>query len=294
MAYALSEGIPVIVTAGNQNQDAAGFVPSAYGSLDGVICAGASDQSDSLLAGTNFGDPLDLLAPGENVLTRDDSATSTLVGMSGTSPAAALVAGAVLTELSINGSLTPEEVEAALKASAKPAASGPPLLRTTAAATIAIANPDGPVIPSENPLPLTFSAPPTAQQMIAPSSIPGGEVITPSQDSDGDGMPDMIEIFHKGGTVGRPPSPALSLAANQQVQFKFPIAFGLFDSTEPFALGNGYRWGIRCTSDFKTWEVPVGSLVKSTDANGQVWLTATFPAGHPSCFVQIEVHPPAP
>ena len=77
-------------------------------------------------------------------------------------------------------------------------------------------------------------------------------------------------------------------------QFKFPIAFDYFNRSTPFALGNGYTWGIRSTSNFKTWDVPVGSLSKTTDANGQSWLIATFPATGPSCFVQIEIHPPAP
>lgn len=293
--YALSEGIPVILSAGNIGQNAANIVPSSNGTKDGVICVGASDANDIALSDSNFGAPVDILAPGLDVRTRSSSATSAYVPMTGTSPAAALVAGAVLAELSINGSLTPEQVETAIKASAKVAAGGGPgLLRTTYASTVTIINPDGPVIPSDEPIPLTATAPLNAP---AGDSIENEGGITASVDADSDGIPDMIEIFHSGCCDKIPAPPALSLATNQgipQIQYKFPVAFDLFRSANPFALANGYTWGIRATSNFKSWQVPVGSLSKATDANGQTWLIATFPGGQHSCFVQIEIHPPAP
>jgi hypothetical protein len=99
----------------------------------------------------------------------------------------------------------------------------------------------------------------------------------------------MVEIFHSGSGLKIPAPPVLSLTADQKIQYKFPIAFDLFRSSDPFALGNGYKWGIRCTSNFKKWEIPVGSLSKTTDAMGQAWLIATFPAGQPSCFARIEI-----
>jgi hypothetical protein len=204
----------------------------------------------------------------------------------------------VLAELSINGSLTPEQVESAIKASAKVSASGGPgLLRTTYASTVTIINPDGPIIPSDEPIPLTATAPLSAPAGDSTNSIENEGGITASVDADSDGIPDMIEIFHNGCCDKIPAPPTLSLATNQgtpQIQYKFPIAFDLFRSSNPFALANGYTWGIRATSNFKSWQVPVGSLSKTTDANGQTWLIATFPGGQPSCFVQIEIHPPAP
>lgn len=298
---ALAAGIPVVLSAGNLGVDATNIIPSSNGTKNGVICVGASDMNDALLvSSSNFGAPVDLLAPGLDVLTRSQSAASDPVPMTGTSPAAALVAGAVLAELSINGSLTPAQVESAIKASAvfpttvPPTVSGPKLLRTTYASTITINNPDGPVISS--PQALTATASLAAPQSLSTNSIVAGG-ITPSVDADSDGVPDMVEIFHTGHSDKIPAPPTLSRTADQGVQvvqFKFPIAFEFFNRLTPFVLGNGYTWGIRRTSNFKSWDVPVGSLSKTTDANGQSWLIATFPANHPSCFVQIEIHPPGP
>ncbi len=289
---ALNAGIPVILSAGNITQDAATIVPSSNGTKNGVICVGASNTADLMLANSNYGAPVDILAPGDSVRTRSQSATSPFVAMTGTSASAALVAGSVLAELSINGSLTPAQVEAAIKASAFIPASGPGLLRTTYASTVTIINPDGPVIPATSPLPLAASVSLGQSQPI--STAPGANTspITPSQDSDADGIPDMVEIFHSGNSDKIPAPPVLSLTADQKIQYKFPIGFGLFRSSNPFALGNGYTWGIRYTSNFKQWHVPVGSLSKATDAMGQTWLIATFPAGQPSCFARIEIVAP--
>jgi hypothetical protein len=292
--YALSEGIPVILSAGNIGQNASNVVPSSNGTKDGVICVSASNKDDVALADSNFGAPVDILAPGLDVRTRSVNATSEYLPMTGTSPAAALVAGAVLAELSINGSLTPAQVESTIKTSAKIPASGPRLLRTTYASAITINNPDGSVIPSASPRLLTAPAPPVSVQTLSTNSIQSGGGITPSVDADSDGIPDMVEIFHTGRCDKIPSPPTLSRTNSQEVQYKFPIAFDFFNRSTPFVLGNGYTWGIRCTSNFKSWEVPVGSLSKTTDANGQTWLIATFSAGQPSCFVQIEIHPPGP
>jgi hypothetical protein len=207
--------------------------------------------------------------------------------MTGTSPAAALVAGSVLTELSINGSLTPAQVEAALKASAEAAASGPPKHRSTSAAGIAIANPDGPIIPPTSPAPLGSLAATPQPQQLASNPVQGTQA---PPDADGDGKPDMIEIFHKGDISGTPPASLVSITAAKEMRFKFPIAFNLLTSAQtPFSLGNGYQWAIRCSSNMKDWEIPVGSLEKTTDASGQVWLTATFPADQQACFVRIGI-----
>lgn len=292
---ALAEGIPVILSAGNLGQNASTIVPSANGTKNGVICVGASGSNDLALTSSNFGAPVDILAPGSSVptsLSWNDG--SSIIPMDGTSPAAALVAGSVLAELSINGSLSPAQIESALKASAKIPTNGlgPGVLRLTYASKVAINNPDGPVIPATSPLPLTATAAASALRSIPPNAIADNSGITPTVDSDSDGIPDMIEIFHSGHCDKTPAAPVLSLTTNQEIQYKFPIAFELFNRENPFELDNGYTWGIRCTSNFKSWQVPVGSLSKTTDSKGQNWLTATFPAGQPSCFVQIEIHPP--
>jgi hypothetical protein len=227
---ALAAGIPVILSAGNLGVDAATIVPSSNGTKNGVICVGASNAANLKLSNSNSGAPVDLLAPGLDVDTHSQSAASELVPMTGTSPAAALVAGSVLAELSINGSLTPAQVEDAIKASAifpttvPPTESGPKLLRTTYASTVTIINPDGPVIDSTNPIALTATVPLAAPQSISTSSIQSSG-ITSSVDADSDGIPDMVEIFHTGRCDKVPSLPTLSRVAAQEgpiAQYKFP------------------------------------------------------------------------
>ncbi len=118
---AVTAGIPVIVSAGNQGPtgNAASYIPAAYGTMEGVICVGASNSNDLAISISNTGTPVDLLAPGNSVRVRTDVAASPFGFMTGTSPASALVAGSALIELSINGlesPLTPAEVESRLKA----------------------------------------------------------------------------------------------------------------------------------------------------------------------------------
>ncbi len=132
VSFAVAQGLTVIVSAGNSSADASGYIPSSYGTIQGVISVGASDAADKRIAMSNFGTPVTMLAPGNYVLVKDDDTTS-YVTMRGTSPAAGMVAGAALAELSMNGLLTPAGVEAKLISAGAPSntAGAPPVLRTT-------------------------------------------------------------------------------------------------------------------------------------------------------------------
>lgn len=124
---AVAQGITVIVSAGNSSGNAASFIPAAYGTTQGVICVGASDAADKRISMSNTGAPVTLLAPGYQILVKTEASASSYELMTGTSPAAALATGSALAELSINGSLTPAQLEARLIAIAK--AGTPPILR---------------------------------------------------------------------------------------------------------------------------------------------------------------------
>jgi hypothetical protein len=119
---AVAEGITVVVSAGNSGQDASKFIPSKYGTKDGVICAGAYGADLQKLPMSNWGTAVDTFAPGEKVRTLALPAPKPGLsnGMTGTSPAAALTAAAAIFELSRNPSLTPAQVEDALGASVTP------------------------------------------------------------------------------------------------------------------------------------------------------------------------------
>jgi thermitase len=76
LQYAASKGVITVVAAGNDNKDAGlGFYPCAYGpshpksSAEIVMCVSATDSSDNRASFSNYGDPVDISAPGVNVLS---------------------------------------------------------------------------------------------------------------------------------------------------------------------------------------------------------------------------------
>ena len=272
---AVAEGITVVVSSGNLGANAASYIPSAYGTMQGVICVGASNAADQKIAMSNSGTPVDILAPGHQIRVIDEGGSQVL--MDGTSPAAALVAGSALAELSMNGSLTPAEVEARLIASAK--TGSPPILRTTAIASSTIALPDGLITDPATSLACTnFPVPPS------PAPPEGG--------SEGNGnssaIPEMLQVFYGAGEPSKT-APSVSVIPQNLVEFTFPVDFDLLDPSDLFTLRNGYAWRIRCSENLNSWSVPQGSLSKKTDPDGTVWLTAKIPATTPSCFLRIEV-----
>jgi Subtilase family len=292
---AIANGIPVIVSAGNLGADASLHIPSAYGTLEGVICIGSSDLSGTPLPSSNHGAPVDLLAPGLNLRTHTPDSSGAYGEMTGTSPAAALTTALALIEMSANGQRTPAAVEAALKSSAKP--SSPLSLLRSSVSPVTDATlpergtsstpteaPDGPIT--------TPSSPTLLGQTATPSS---STATTPSPDQDADGSPDSLEVFHgsdPSDAASLPLAPFLSTPSGGKVSYTFPIAPFLLDSASPFILQNNYTWSIECSDSLKTWQIPFGHLSKSTDDQGRIWLTALLPAETKSCFVRLAVTPP--
>jgi hypothetical protein len=114
---AVGAGITVIVSAGNLGVDvSAGYIPAIYGLDPGVICVGANGENGLRLPMSNFGEPVDLFAPGEDIRTLRflSPKSGAYEEMTGTSPAAGLAAAAALIELSLNPQSTPAQVEQAL------------------------------------------------------------------------------------------------------------------------------------------------------------------------------------
>lgn len=108
---AVESGVPFVVAAGNENTRACTKSPA---STPSAITVGSTTNSDSRSSFSNFGDCVDIFAPGSNITAAwhtSDSATNTI---SGTSMASPHVAGAVALFLANNPGATTGDVESAL------------------------------------------------------------------------------------------------------------------------------------------------------------------------------------
>ncbi len=127
---ARARGATVVVAAGNANLDAAGFSPA---SCSGVISVAAIGDGGSRAPYSNYGTGVDLAAPGGD-MSRGSAAgiLSTYNGgattpgsdsyayLQGTSMASPHVAGVVALLYAARPTITPDEVEAVLKANVRP------------------------------------------------------------------------------------------------------------------------------------------------------------------------------
>ena len=102
--YAYQHGCVLIAAAGNDNSSEP-FYPAAY---DEVIAVSAIDQNDTKAQFSNYGNYVDLCAPGVNILST--MINGTYAYGSGTSFAAPFVAGVAALLLSKNLELKPQEV----------------------------------------------------------------------------------------------------------------------------------------------------------------------------------------
>ncbi|MEU3774068.1 S8 family serine peptidase, partial [Streptomyces sp. NPDC032472] len=138
---AVARGTTVVVAAGNSNADASGFTPA---SCSNVITVAATNRTGDRSFYSNFGNTVDIAAPGGEtrratdtpgtVTTPENGILSTLNNgattpgseiykpYQGTSMAAPHIAGLAALLVAAKPSLTPAQVEAAIKANARPLA----------------------------------------------------------------------------------------------------------------------------------------------------------------------------
>ena len=109
VSYANNHGIPVIAAVGNEGIGSVNF-PAAYEGVIGVASVGANGRVSNF---SNFGEGVDLAAPGTGVLTASDSADMGI--FTGTSISTAIVTGAVAMELSRRPTMTINEIDQLLK-----------------------------------------------------------------------------------------------------------------------------------------------------------------------------------
>jgi serine protease len=132
----------VVVSAGNESQDAANAWPA---NCNGVITVAATSRSANRASYSNFGSTVEIAAPGgdtgDGVLSTLNTGTTTAgadtyASYAGTSMAAPHVAGVASLVLSVNGALSPAQVLQKLQRSARPFPSGSTCTTSTCGAGI--------------------------------------------------------------------------------------------------------------------------------------------------------------
>jgi len=103
----IDDGFPVVTIAGNFDTDASNSSP---GRVADAITVAASDINDTRASFSNFGDLVDLFAPGLQVKSADNDSDSDTDSNDGTSFAAPHVAGTVALRMENYPSETPQQV----------------------------------------------------------------------------------------------------------------------------------------------------------------------------------------
>ena len=111
---AVKAGIPVIVCAGNESKDASGYYPAAF---DSVITVAASTSSDRIRSTSNYGECVDISAPGQSIYSAVPGGDS-YENHSGTSMATPYVSAAAAILKSTNENFTATQIKEYITASA--------------------------------------------------------------------------------------------------------------------------------------------------------------------------------
>lgn len=112
-------GVHVVVAAGNDNADASQSSPARAAN---AITVGASNITDGRALFSNFGSPVAVFAPGQNVISAWNTNPSATNQISGTSMATPHISGLVAYLLALEGRIIPAQMKARIQELALPRA----------------------------------------------------------------------------------------------------------------------------------------------------------------------------
>ncbi len=115
--YALSQNVVVVCASGNDNVYGVGQAVVYPASLLDVVAVGNMGKNMNRYHDSNYGSALDVVAPGEDIMSTNVSGGYSPVG--GTSIAAPVVSGIVALMLSVNPNLSAENVNDIIKETAQ-------------------------------------------------------------------------------------------------------------------------------------------------------------------------------
>jgi serine protease len=183
---ARAKGAVVVVAAGNDNADAANSAPA---NCSGVVVVAATGKTGAKASYSNTGASVTLAAPGGDagagILSTLNAGTGapgadSYASYMGTSMATPAVAGVAALMLSVNRKLTPDQVAALLKSSARAfpgacAKCGAGIVDANAAVSLALAAASAPT-PAPTPAPVVVPTP-------APAPVPAAVAETEPNDT---------------------------------------------------------------------------------------------------------------
>lgn len=117
IAAMIDKGITTVVAAGNSRADACGYSPA---STPEAITVGATDRFDTRASFSNFGDCVDIFAPGVGIASANAKNYTSPVLLSGTSMASPHVAGVAALILGSSPQATTAQVEERIYAMSRP------------------------------------------------------------------------------------------------------------------------------------------------------------------------------
>ncbi|MDA0765887.1 MAG: S8 family serine peptidase [Verrucomicrobia bacterium] len=275
LGEAIAEGIPVIVSAGNANANASGYVPASSGTTSGIVCVAGNRQNRTKEAGSNH-TTIDCSAPGDAVrVINFPSPGSGYGSFTGTSASAALTAGVAAAYLSVNPWATPAQLESALTGDAYlDGGSGLSIIQLASA---------GPAFF------LTYDDW-TAYHGLADDTHAG--------DDDGDGWTNLDEYFRGLKPTKADPKGAQAWItynpSTNKYNYTFHISSVLLDPASLGTLRDGGTYEVTDSTTATGFRTAPGTLTVGSSTGTQTELSLENTVFDPKCFFQLDISPASP